>query len=645
MVKNKQLEKEIPRAIIGRHRELHGAMKYLMYGVGMSMSCFHLYTTVFGTLSAIPQRATHLGFALILMYLLLPLSKRKGVDQLVMVKLINYGLIIITVISSLYLLLQWETVQLRVGVPNTYDIIFALLAAVLLLEGTRRAIGWPLPVICCIFIFYAYFGPYFPGMLAHKGYSLSRIVSHLYMGIEGLWGLALGVSATYVVMFIIFGSFLMESGAGDFLMDFATSIFGTFKGGPAKVAVVASALFGTVSGAAVANVATTGTVTIPLMKRTGYRPFFAGAVEAVASSGGQIMPPVMGAAAFIMAEILGIPYWSICVAAAGPALLYYLGVFASVHMEAWRTGLVGRPRSELPPIWPVLKKGLYFIIPLFVLIYMLGYQMVTPQKSAWFAIVAVFLTSLISKKNRMGPKKLVEALKNGATGTLEAAAACASTGIIVGVVSLTGLGLKMSSLLIELSHGYLPLLLVLTMIASLILGMGLTTVSCYIILAVLVAPALVEFGVTPLAAHLFVFYFGIIANITPPVATAAYVGAAIAGANPLKTGFYACLLGLSAFIIPYMFVYNPVLLLMGGLEEIILSYVTAIIGVIVLTLCTIGYFGRSLALWEKVGYLIAALLLIKPGWKTDLAGIGIILIVLVIGYRNQIHKLILERRD
>src|SRR5512139_1563971 len=437
--------------------------------------------------------------------------------------------------------------------------VIGAIGTLLTLEAARRIVGLPIVVIASTFLVYAYLGPYFPGFLTHRGYSVERIVSHMYFTTEGILGIPLGVSATFIFLFILFGAFLEKTGIGKLFIDIANAIAGWAAGGPAKVAVITSALEGTVSGSSVANTVGSGSFTIPMMKKLGYRPEFAGAVEASASTGGQIMPPVMGAAAFLMAEFIGIPYIDIAKAAAIPACLYFAGIFIEVHFEAKRCGLKGKAWDQIPRTWTVLKERGHLFVPLIAIIYILT-EGCTPSRAALVGLVLSVVAGAIKKATRMSVPEIFNALEAGARGALGVAIACATAGIIVGVVTLTGLGLKMANGLVELAGGNLLFTLFFTMITSLILGMGVPTTANYIITSTIAAPALIQLGVHPLAAHLFVFYFGIIADITPPVALAAFAGAGIAKADPMKTGITATKLAIGAFITPYIFVYNPSML-------------------------------------------------------------------------------------
>ncbi|KUK42521.1 MAG: TRAP transporter, 4TM/12TM fusion protein, partial [Thermovirga lienii] len=479
-------------------------------------------------------------------------------------------------------------------------------------------------------LFYCYAGRYFPAMFAHRGFNVMRIINHMYMGTEGVFGIPLGVSATFVFMFILFGAFLEQTGMGRFIIDLSMALAGWSTGGPAKVAVVSSGLMGSISGSSVANVCTTGMFTIPLMKSVGYRPHFAGAVEAVASTGGQIMPPVMGAAAFIMAEFLGVPYLKVALAAVVPALLYYFAVIVQVHLEASRLGLKGLPREQLPKILPLLKAKGHLLIPLIGIIYFLlaGY---TPLKAAFNGIVITVVVSFLNKETMMTLPKLKEAMESGAKGALGVACACGTVGIIVGTATLTGLGLRIASAIIALSGGILIVSLMLTMVACILLGAGLPTTANFIVTSTMAAPALLQLGVAPMAAYMFVLYFGIAADLSPPVALAAYAGSGIAGSDPMKTGATAVKLAIAGFLVPYIYVFNPMLVLVG-FEPIpfLLSIATALLGVFLLGMGSIGYYKAEMALWQRVVAIGGAIALLIPGITTDIVGLAILVVMFLI---------------
>lgn len=596
--------------------------------VGVAMSIFHIFTGQFGVYSAMIQRPVHLAFAFVIIFLLHPSKKEGGKWWMLF---LDGVLILLSLFTLVHLVASFQEVVFRGGAATKLDLWLGGLLILLILEGTRRVLGWPLPIIASVFILYALFGKYLPGLWGHRGVDLESLISYQYLTTEGIFSLPLGVSATFIYIFILFGGFLVASGTGEFFIDFANSIAGHAIGGPAKVAVVSSAFFGTISGSAVANVVGTGSFTIPLMKRLGYRPAFAGAVEAVASTGGQIMPPVMGAAAFIIAEMLGIPYIKVAIAAAIPAILYYFALMYMVHLEAIRLGLRGLPKEELPNLWSTLRGRGYLLIPAILLVYWLtvGYS---PMKAGVWAIGSVFVFSFFRRATWMGPMKLIEALKRGGTGCLEVATACACAGIVVGAITQTGLGLKFSTIVIEASKGYLPLALTFIAITSLILGMGVTTSAAYILTVILGGPVLVKLGVLPLAAHLFVFYYACLSCITPPVALAAYAGAGIAGANPFTVGFIAMRLALVAYIVPYFFVFQPVLIWQGDLLNILWAFFTAILGCIALGSGLMGQMLGKLGIFSRLLLVGGGFALIKPGIYTDLFGMVVLSVILVLQF-------------
>lgn len=603
--------------------------------IAVLASIFHIYTGYAGVLLAMYQRSIHLGFMLALSFLMLPAIKNKKFQGYT--NKIDVLFAVISVLAIAYLVSNYNSIVYQIGNPTQTQIIIGTIVTILVLEMVRRSCGLALFLVAVIGIAYAMLGPYMPAAFIHRGYSISRIASYLFMTTEGIFGLPLGVSATFIILFIIFGELLNATGAGDFFMDLAYSLTAWARGGPAKSAVVASAFFGTISGSAVANVTTTGTFTIPLMKRTGYSPVFAAAVEAVASTGGLITPPVMGAAAFLMAEMLNVPYIKIVIAAIIPALLYYSSLFFALDLQARKLKLKGIPRAELKGIKEIFFSGFEFFIPIIVLVYFLT-KMWSPAKSVTISMIVLVIISYFRPAHRLTIKSFLKALENGAKAAMPVAAACASAGIIIGVVTMTGLGLRLTSAIIELSGGILPIALILTMITSLILGMGMPSTAAYIILAVLCAPALVGMGVPKLAAHFFIFYFGVISNITPPVALAAYAAAAIANANAMKVGWKAVNLGLVAFIVPYMFVYGPPILMQGKANVIILSLVTALFGAYALAISVTGWLFRPLYIFERAIYIACSISLIKPGVATDLIGLVLLSIMIIIAYKTRDRK-------
>ena len=533
-------------------------------------------------------------------------------------------LILLALASGAHIIINYQAIVLRLGIPTTMDIAFGIIMILLILEAARRSSGWVLVIIAGVLLLYTFIGPWVPGILGHKGYSLSRVVSQMYLTTEGIFSTPLGVSASYIFLFIFLTSMLDKIGMGDFLLKIAMAVMGRYSGGPAKTAVIASGLMGTISGSAVANVVGTGTFTIPLMKRNGYLPHFAGAVEACASSGGQLMPPIMGAAAFIIAEFLGIPYISVVIAALIPAFLYYLGVFFGVHFEARRLGLRGLPKNQLPNTWRVLKEGWPYLIPIAVLIYYLGILQYTPIRSGFYAIVTAVVVSSFQKSTRLNWERIKETVLAAAQNTIAVAIACAAAGLVIGSINLTGMGLKLSAFIIGISGGQIWLALILTAVIALIMGMGLPTTAAYIVVGTMAAPALMEMGLQPLAAHLFVFYFAIISAITPPVALAAFAAAGIAKDDPMKIGFTAVKLAAGAFIIPFLFAMDSTLLAQGDFISVAWATLTAAIGMMALAGGAIGYLLKPATVWERLLFIAGSLMMLAVGLATDLIGFVLI---------------------
>ncbi|HPB65682.1 MAG TPA: TRAP transporter permease, partial [Spirochaetales bacterium] len=533
--------------------------------------------------------------------------------------------------TTVYVIVDYIGIVGRAGMPNLTDLVFAALLILLVLEGARRVTGWALPALGVVFILYALFGRGLPGFFGHRGYSWADLSSFLFVSTDGVYGTAVGVSASYIYLFILFGAFMDKSGMGQFINDIALALAGHQKGGPAKVSVIASALLGTINGSAVANVVTTGTFTIPLMKKTGYDKDFAGAVEASSSVGGQLMPPIMGAAAFIMAEVLGIQYKVIAVAAILPALLYYVGIIVQVHPRARKCGLEGVSRENLPKAWAVLKERGHLLLPIVFLLVMLFASGKTVIFSAFMTILVTIATSMLKKSTRMSLKDILDALFEGTRSMVPVAIACASVGLVIGVASLTGFGLSMASAIVALGGKSLFLTLAFTMVACMILGMGLPSIPAYLITATMAAPALVRLGIDPLVSHLFVFYFAMFANITPPVALASFAAAGLSGGSPMKTGFTSLKLSLAGFIVPYMFVYNDALLLQGtGFFEGFLVMMTSISGVLILGTAIEGYFISKMGVVERIIALAAAILLMTPNHLQDLVGAGLAVVVIAV---------------
>jgi TRAP transporter 4TM/12TM fusion protein len=529
---------------------------------------------------------------------------------------IGWTLTGLSIMVCAYLALENQELVQRSASPTSVDLFMGALTILLVIELARRATGWGLITVCLLALGYAFAGPYLPGFLAHRGYGATRLIEHLYLSTEGIWGIPLGVSADFVYLFVLFGAVLDTAGGGALLIAMANRIAGGTRGGPAKTAAVASALMGSLSGSAVANVVTTGTFTIPLMKRAGFRPFFAGAIEAAASTGGQLMPPVMGAGAFILATWTNIPYLDVAVAAIIPALLYYAALLAAIHFRAGRMGIepAGVDGSE-----PILDR-LHLLLPLLIIVVLLGMGR-SPMRAAFWGVSTALLMAMLRPATRPSPAQMKEIAERAGRGAVQVAAACAAAGIVVGVASLTGIGLRMSELIITLSQGNLLGALVLTGLGSIVLGMGLPTTAAYVVLAALGAPALVQLGVPLLAAHMFIFYFGCISNVTPPVSLAAFAAAGIAGSPPIKTALYAAMLAGAGFIVPFMFVYGPELLMVGSFLEISVATITAVAGVTALAAGAVGFARKPLVGWERALAIAGALLLVYPGLLTDGAGL------------------------
>ena len=609
-----------------------GVMAKIVSAIAITFSIFQLYTATFGVLDAQLQRAVHLGFGLALVYLLYPTRKSWSRYK---VHPFDVLLSILGAAAPAYIVFEYQHLVLRSGTVSGVDLAVGLLGILLVIEATRRIVGLPMVCVVLAFLIYAFAGPYMPGVLAHRGLTLEQLVGHLYFTTEGIFGIPLGVSSTFIFLFILFGAYLESTGLGKFFIDLANAIAGWASGGPAKVAVLSSGLMGTVSGSSVANVVGTGSLTIPMMKKLGYHKDFAGAVEAAASTGGQLMPPVMGAAAFLMAEFVGVPYIDIVKAAIVPAFLYFAGIWLGVHFEAKRGNLKGIPRSKLPKIGTILKERGHLALPLIVIVYLLvsGY---TPMRAALVAIVLSILCSALRKSTRMKPIEIVRGLDRGARNVLSVLVACAAAGIIIGVVTKTGVGLKLASGLLDLSGGLLLPTMFFTMITAIVLGMGVPTTANYVITSTIAAPALVQMGVPVLCAHMFVFYFGIIADVTPPVALAAFAGSGIAGGNPLRTGINASKLAIAAFIIPYMFVLSPVLLMLEGtMLDLFMTTLTALIGMVALSSALIGYLADNCSLLERLVLVAGGLMMIKPGFMTDIAGFALFAVILILQLKRR----------
>ena len=619
--------------IFPKVRSFADAVKFSTAVIAIAISSFHLYTGAFGIFEAYLMRSVHLMTLLTLAFLFYPASKQWSRKKSAMID-IPLALICLTI--DIYLMANHDRIASRewyTGPMTGYDVAFGWITMMLLLEATRRVAGLALPIVAMVFIVYTVFGQFLPYPFTIKSPPLLIFIDHMFMTPHAIFGVPVGVSATFVFLFILFAALLNQTGAGKFIINFSLAVVGRATGGPAKVAVIASALFGTISGHSVANVYGTGTFTIPLMKRTGYRPAYAGAVEAAASTGGQIMPPIMGAAAFIMAEIIGVSYISICKAAILPALLYFTAVFASTHIEAVKMGLKGLSRTEIPDFKETVYGGFHFIVPIFLLIFVLvkGF---TPFRAAFLAIIALMVVAMARKSSRLNLGEFLQALIDGAKNAVVIASCCACAGIVVGCLDSTGLGLKLVDIITALSRGIFPLLLLMVMVACLILGMGVPTAPAYIISAMVAAPALIKAGLSPISAHMFVFYSCLLSAITPPVALAAYAGAAIAEADVMKTGFQASKLGFVKFLVPYVFAYNAALLMDGTPAFIILSFATAFTGTIMLSAAMEWFLFTSMSTPTRAVFAVGSVMLLISGIFTDIAGGLVLAIGMFINHRS-----------
>ena len=603
---------------------MKSALKKVSLILAICFVAFHLYTAAFGTMPGIAQKSIHLGFLLVIFYINAMVDSEKRWEQIFL------GIMALFALGGCaYITILDENLQLRAGIVYASDILFAILLIIAIFEACRRKMGNPLVIITLVFVAYAFLGKYIPGFLNQPGMTLKKFTSLVYLTTDGIFGSPLYASASYVVLFVLLGAIMSVSGIGDYMTNLATSLFGHMRGGPAKVAVVASGFFGSISGSPTANVIGTGTFTIPMMKKNGFEPEFAAAVEATASTGGAVSAPIMGSTAFIMAEMLGIPYTAVAKAALIPAILYFLAVLFGVDIYAAKHGLKGIPRSQLPKVRSMLKQ-IYMLAPLIFLIFCMAVFNMTIVRSGLLTIIVTLVLVEINPKTRMTKEQWLQIPVQTVKSAVSVGIACAMAGIISGVIMGSGLGYRISSILTSVAGTSMLLLLVLTMVVSLIMGMGVPTTAAYLVLASLVAPTMIQLGIPPLAAHMFIFYFGCISSITPPVALAAYAGAGLAGCDPNKTGYKAFRLAFCSFLMPYLFVYNPVLLMEGGVLDILWSLVTALIGAYLLASGFEGFFFRwSLKWFERPLMILGAVMLIVPGMVTDLVGIAIIVVEFV----------------
>jgi len=640
-------------------RTLHGWAGRAVSFVLVALSLYQYYTAGFGVPPEHWHNAIYLGAVLALIFVLFGAGRtgRPGIiPRLGGVPVTDWLLAAASVAVVLYLPLDFDQLTFRIGVPNTPDLVMGSILIVLILEATRRSMGIVLPIIVIVFMLYGLFGYLVPGVLAHPGASFGNFISQLYMTQEGIFGIPLKVVATFVFHFVLFGVIATKMGLGQFFIDIATVAAGRYPGGPAKVSVLSSAFFGTISGSSIANTVTTGSLTIPAMMKIGYRGTFAGAVEAAASAGGQITPPIMGAAAFIMTEFLGVPYTTIIIAAIVPATMHYLGVLVQVHLEAKRTGIRGMDESDLPRLWPTIARGWPTVIPLIILVGTIiqGY---TPYLAAFNGITACIVIGLINPMNRMTLRDLWDAFETGAKYALAVGIAAAAVGIVVGVITLTGAAFRLSFMVTQAAgnlaasiHPIFALLpvelaslkgitlfltLLFVALTCIAMGAGIPTTALYIVLAAIAAPAVEQLGVPPIAAHLFIFYYGLLADLTPPVCVAAYAAAGIAGANPFKTGLTAFRLGSAKALVPFVFAYSPAMLIVAPgftIGEFLLVTVSCAIGVCALGVALTGYAFAPMGWPSRAPLLAASLFMISPGLTPTLVGTAIVVPILAINY-------------
>jgi TRAP transporter 4TM/12TM fusion protein len=624
-------------------RSLKGPAAVAASVIALLFSAFQLFTAYAGAFPDLIQRSIHVAFAIVLGFLMYSATSKSPRNRPSVVDIFSMAL---GLFVCVYAALNYDRIMMNPGISNRWDLVLGIIATVLVLEVTRRILNWILPAIAVLTILYAFLGPYLPDALAHRGFSVDYILETLYMSTSGLWGTVTGVSATVVAGFLIFGSILYYTGGGEIFVDLAKAVAGRSYGGPAKVSCISSALFGTISGSAVANVVVDGVFNIPLMKRLKYRPEFAAAVEAAASTGGQLVPPVMGAGAFIMAELTSSPYLKIAFAATIPALLYYVGVASSVHFEARKSGLERIPKELIPSFGSTLPKSAPLFVPIALLIYLLvqGYDPTTSVFWATAASVGLYFVtarSLVRLKERL--RNLLSALEAGGKAMILVASLCACAQIVIGMFNLAGLGIRISEAVIGLSAGSKFLGLFFTMIVCIILGMGLPTTAAYVLAASVTGPALIKLGLAPVAAHLFVFYFAIISAITPPVCAAVYAATAIAKSNWLPTGWLAVRMGLGGFMAPFMFAYCPPLLLVGPPLDIIWNSLVSGLGVMAMAGAVMGYFGGRCKWYESFFLAVGALFLMKPGLVTDIIGLGTVAFIYV--FQKRRHLLVVKKRS
>ncbi len=610
--------------LIGERRVTNAAIAATLIAViGVTFSVFHLYAAYFGQAQSYLHRTMHVTLMIVICILLRPAGRKSWKEPVN--RWLAYDILCIALTIAVQVYICWDVFAFieRRGLADPADMAVGVVMIFLVMDATRRAIGWIMVLLGAFFILQSAYGEYFFGIFYGPSIDWSLIINDLFMEEEGIYTIPISISASFVVLFIIFGAFIMRTGVGELFKDIAYGLMGRQVGGPAKAAVMSSAFMASISGSAVSNVATTGTFTIPLMKRMGYPPAFAGAVEACASTGGVFTPPVMGAVAFIMAEFLGVPYWDVVKAAAIPALIYFTAVLAMVHFRSHRMGLAAQADADLPSAWGAIRERGHMLLPVVALVgaLVVGYS---PIFAALLGIVCVFGLSWFRAETRMTPLTFLGALEDAARMMVSVAVPSAAAGLIVGALYFSGLAVRFSTSIIDLSQGSTILALALAMVICIILGMGITVTALYILVAALVVPALTKLGVEPMAAHLFAFHFGVHSYITPPVALSAFAAAAIAGSDPMKTGFQAARLALAAYILPYMFVYSPGLVAVGAWHEILIAAATAIIGVVALAAAVEGWLFGPAPAWQRIALAAGALLLVMPPLWSHAAGFAIV---------------------
>jgi TRAP transporter 4TM/12TM fusion protein len=622
-------------------RQLSGSNLFIVRSLATLMSLYallywtDLFTCLGMDISARQHSAAILGLVLVTTYFLFPATRRDSRDK---VPWYDVLLALLSLVPCAYVVFFYEilTDHFAIGLTTRYEVIFGLTIMLMVIEATRRVIGPILTALAVFFCLHPLVANYFPWIFHARGYSIERVVGHFYLSGDGILGLPMAVCAKIVVPFIIFGQILQSTGGGGFFLNLALSSMGHMRGGAAKAATIASGLFGMLSGSSLANVATTGVVTIPLMKRIGYTPEFAGAVEAVASNGGSIVPPIMGAVAFIMAEILNIPYWNICVAALIPALLYYFCIVIQIDLRAAKAGIRGLPRKQLPSLKKTLKDGWVYLPPFFVLIYLLSIHQYSPGRGAFWSIITLIITSSLRKGTRLNGRKVIKAFENVGRIMCTVGVACSVAGIIMASIGLTAIGIKFTGELIDLSGGNSFMLLLIAAAGTFILGMGLPQIACYIMVAILVAPALIQGGIQPIAAHLFAYWFALTSFITPPVCLSVYTASSIAKSNIMRTGIQAVGLGVVMYIVPFIFVYNSSLLLMGSIKAIIISVIAASVGILMLGVGVEGYSCRNINWLERSLFVATGILFLICELKTLTIGAFLIAILALFHFRKKL---------